>query len=141
MHFIQFSDLNCLLRRGKQSFKYAKNSKKRITDILVILCLIAAIITGFILHKEVNYLYIYNDMTIWTIHEIAGLLLAVLVTLHCLQHKLWFRNYGRIKAKKKADSTGLLVIGILILTTGIQLVMYSRFHFVSNLRLPKQAMV
>lgn len=118
-----------------------ENSKKRFTDILAILCLIAAIITGFILHREVNHIYVYNTAMTWTIHEIAGLSLTVLVALHCLQHKFRFRNYGKINVKKKIGSTGLLVIGILILTTGIPLVTGSRFHFVSNLRLPKQAMV
>lgn len=106
---------------------------KKLTDILAILCLIAAIITGFILHKEVNHLYIYNDAATWTIHEIAGLSLTVLVALHCTEHKSWFRNYRKIPAKKITVSTILLATGILILATGIALMAGSRSHFISIL--------
>ena len=96
-------------------------------------CMIAAIATGFILHKEVHHLHITDDDTIWCVHELIGLLLMILVANHCVQHKFWFKNYAKISARKKHVSTILLAIACIVLITGLILWSGVHSHFISLL--------
>ena len=44
-----------------QKLSMKRNTYKIIVDLLSMLALLAAIITGFMLHKEVWHLHLYND--------------------------------------------------------------------------------
>ena len=106
---------------------------KLITDILAAAGMLTAIVTGFVLHNEIHHLHVYHDVLVWTIHEVAGLLMTALVAVHCVQHKAWFKNYGRISMRRKHASTLFLVALGVILVTGLMLMFGSRSHFVSLL--------
>ena len=110
----------------------SKNIYKVVVDLLSILALLAAIITGFKLHKEVWHLHVYDDSFLWGIHETIGLTLLALVAAHCIQHSFWFRNYSKIKVEKKRVTAILLTIGIITATTGIVLMCGSHSEFVSH---------
>lgn len=103
------------------------------TDILSMILLLAAIITGFVLHRDVWHIHVYNDIALWGAHECVGLILFALVIMHCVQHSFWFRNYGKIKAERKRVTTLLLIIGIIVAITGIILMCGSRSETVSHI--------
>lgn len=106
---------------------------KSATDILSMLLTLAAIITGFVLHKEVWHLHLYSDATLWTVHESIGLVLLGFVALHCVQHSFWFKNYSRIRINKKRVTTILLIVGAIVALTGIVLMCGSRSELVSHI--------
>lgn len=110
----------------------SKNIYKVVVDLLSILALLAAIITGFKLHKEVWHLHVYDDSFLWGTHETIGLTLLVLVAAHCIQHSFWFRNYSKIKVEKKRVTAILLTIGIITAVTGILLMCGSHSEFISH---------
>lgn len=104
---------------------------KKSVDILEMVCVIVAIVTGFILHREVHHLFVYDDVAVWSVHEAVGLLLAVLVAIHCVQHKFWFKNYRKIPVRRKHATTIFLIVGILLLVSGVLLMCGSHSQFVS----------
>ncbi|MDE6193052.1 MAG: hypothetical protein K2M83_03610 [Muribaculaceae bacterium] len=110
----------------------SKNIYKVVIDLLSMLALLAAIITGFKLHKEVWHLHVYDDSFLWGTHETIGLTLLVLVAAHCIQHSFWFRNYSKIKVEKKRVTAILLTIGIITAVTGILLMCGSHSEFISH---------
>ena len=110
----------------------SKNKYKVVVDLLSILALLAAIITGFKLHKEVWHLHVYDDSFLWGTHETIGLMLLALVAAHCIQHSFWFRNYSKIKVEKKRVTAILLTIGIITAVTGIVLMCGSHSEFISH---------
>ena len=110
----------------------SKNKYKVVVDLLSILALLAAIITGFKLHKEVWHLHVYDDSFLWGTHETIGLTLLALVAVHCIQHSFWFRNYSKIKVEKKRVTAILLTIGIITAATGIVLMCGSHSEFISH---------
>ena len=110
----------------------SKNIYKVIVDLLSMLALLAAIITGFKLHKEVWHLHVYDDSFLWGTHETIGLMLLALVAAHCIQHSFWFRNYSKIKVEKKRVTAILLTIGIITAVTGIVLMCGSHSEFISH---------
>ena len=128
-----------------------KNIYKVVVDLLSMLALLAAIITGFKLHKEVwhlhvyddsflwgthetigRHLHVYDDSFLWGTHETIGLTLLALVAAHCIQHSFWFRNYSKIKVEKKRVTAILLTIGIITAVTGIVLMCGSHSEFISH---------
>ena len=110
----------------------SKNKYKVVVDLLSILALLAAIITGFKLQKEVWHLHVYDDSFLWGTHETIGLTLLALVAVHCIQHSFWFRNYSKIKVEKKRVTAILLTIGIITAVTGIVLMCGSHSEFISH---------
>lgn len=110
----------------------SKNIYKVAVDLLSMLALLAAIITGFKLHKEVWHLHVYDDSFLWGTHETIGLTLLALVAVHCIQHSFWFRNYSKIKVEKKRVTAILLTIGIITTVTGIVLMCGSHSEFISH---------
>ena len=110
----------------------SKNIYKVVVDLLSMLALLAAIITGFKLHKEVWHLHVYDDSFLWGTHETIGLTLLALVAAHCIQHSFWFRNYSKIKVEKKRVTAILLTIGIITAVTGIVLMCGSHSEFISH---------
>ena len=110
----------------------SKNKYKVVVDLLSMLALLAAIITGFKLHKEVWHLHVYDDSFLLGTHETIGLTLLALVAVHCIQHSFWFRNYSKIKVEKKRVTAILLTIGIITAVTGIVLMCGSHSEFVSH---------
>ena len=110
----------------------SKNIYKVVVDLLSILALLAAIITGFKLHKEVWHLHVYDDSFLLGTHETIGLTLLALVAVHCIQHSFWFRNYSKIKVEKKRVTAILLTIGIITAFTGIVLMCGSHSEFISH---------
>ena len=110
----------------------SKNIYKVIIDLLSMAALLAAIITGFMLHKEVWHLHLYNDSLLWGTHETIGLILLALIAAHCIQHSFWFRNYSKIKVEKKRVTVILLIIGIITAITGIVLMCGSHSEFISH---------
>ena len=109
-----------------------KNKYKVVVDLLSMLALLAAIITGFKLHKEVWHLHVHDDSFLWGTHETIGLTLLALVAVHCIQHSFWFRNYSKIKVEKKRVTAILLTIGIITAVTGIVLMCGSHSEFISH---------
>ena len=111
-----------------------KNTRyKAATDILSMILLLAAIITGFVLHKEVWHIHYYDDTTLWGLHETIGVMIVALVALHCVQHSFWFRNYSRIPVPRKRVTSILLLLGIVLCITGIILMAGSRSEAVSHI--------
>lgn len=106
---------------------------KRLVDILAIVCTLAVIITGFVLHKEVHHIYVYNDVITWTVHEVAGILLMLLIAIHGVQHSPWFKNYMKIPGNRKRVSTIFLAVAALMLITGIILMAGSRSEILSHI--------
>lgn len=92
---------------------------------------VCAIITGFILHKEVHHLFVYDNTWLWAVHILAGLIVAVALLFHCLQHKYWFKNYVKIAAVKKGVTTLLFALAILVAVSGAILALGSHSHFIS----------
>ena len=109
-----------------------KNIYKVVVDLLSMLALLAAIITGYKLHKEVWHLHVYDDSFLLGTHETIGLTLLALVAAHCIQHSFWFRNYSKIKVEKKRVTAILLTIGIITAVTGIVLMCGSHSEFISH---------
>lgn len=108
------------------------NSKNKITvDFCAMVLLLAAIITGFILHRSVNHLFSYNDIALWTAHEAAGLLLLADLIAHSYQHGKWFTNYKKIPLSRKRVTTILIIVGTLLVISGIILMCGSHSHFIS----------
>ncbi|MDE6056432.1 MAG: hypothetical protein K2F93_00300 [Muribaculaceae bacterium] len=110
----------------------SKNIYKVVINLLSMLALLAAIITGFKLHKEVWHLHVYDDSFLLGTHETIGLTLLALVAVHCIQHSFWFRNYSKIKVEKKRVTAILLTIGIITAFTGIVLMCGSHSEFISH---------
>lgn len=106
---------------------------KPTVDIVSMILLLAAIVTGFILHKDVWHLHVYDNTSLWAIHEAAGLVLVVLVAIHCIQHSFWFKNYSKIKSDRKRVTTILLIIGILVALSGIILMCGSQSELISHI--------
>lgn len=92
--------------------------RKKPVDIAAMICLLIAIVSGFMLHVGVHHHHIYNNRFLWGIHESAGILMFVAVIIHCLQHKYWFKNYRRIPVKKKRVTTILLAILVILFISG-----------------------
>lgn len=101
------------------------------TDIVAIVCMAVAIVTGFVLHKEIHHIFVYDDTLLWTIHEVAGLVWAVCVAMHCVQHKAWFKKYRNIPAARKRVTTILLAAIGLAAVSGVVLMCGSHSQFVS----------
>ncbi len=106
---------------------------KPLVDIVSMIMLLVAIVTGFMLHKEVWHLHLFNDHSLWSIHEAVGLVLLVFVAGHCLQHSFWFKNYAKIKPDRKRVTTILLIIGIIVAISGIILMCGSRSELISHI--------
>lgn len=90
-----------------------KTKSKSIIDIFSMLLVLAAIVSGFILHKYVWHFNFYSNKLIWYIHEVIGLSLISLITIHCIQHSFWFRNFKRIPTKRRRVTTILLLSGVM----------------------------
>lgn len=108
-------------------------SKKIWVDLGATAMAVCAIITGFLLHSEVHHLYIYDDITLWTVHEVAGVLLALFLLIHCVEHKFWFLNYSKILFKRKWLNSTLFILAIIVISTGVILLCGSHSQFVSIL--------
>lgn len=93
--------------------------------------MVCAIITGFMLHNEVHHLHIYDNTGLWVAHIVAGVIVAITLALHCLQHSSWFKNYRKIKPKRKIVTTLLFVIACLVIITGTILMLGSHSNFIS----------
>lgn len=106
---------------------------KRLIDISAMICLLIAIVSGFMLHADVHHLHIYHHRLLWGVHETAGILMAIAVIIHCLQHKFWFNNYRRIKVKKKRVTTILLITLIILIISGVILLCGSKSEEISIL--------
>lgn len=106
---------------------------KAVTDVLSMVFTLAAIITGFILHKEVWHIHFYDNDVLWGAHETVGLTLVVLMLIHSVQHSFWFKNYTKIKVNRKRVTTILLILGILLVLTGIILMFGSRSERISHI--------
>ena len=104
---------------------------KCVVDVVAMMCVVAAIVSGFVLHREVHHLYIYNDIGLWGMHEAVGLVLAAMLAMHCAQHPQWFRNYRKITVKRKRVTTILLCVGVILAASGVVLMCGSRSEEVS----------
>ena len=108
---------------------------KKLTDLIAMVACVVAIVTGLMLHNEVHHQHIFNGGSLRTVHEISGLLLLLAVVCHCVQHKFWFKNYGRIPAAKKRVTTIFLTIAAIEFVTGLCLMFASRTEEISGLHL------
>lgn len=113
------------------------NKWKCVVDVVAMVCVIAAIVSGFVLHKEVHHLYyIYDNCGLWSVHETVGLMLVAILVLHGMQHPQWFRNYRKIPVKRKRITTIFLCVGVILVVSGVVLMCGSRseevsiFHYV-----------
>ena len=105
---------------------------KPIVDIISMIFSLVAIVTGFMLHKDVWHLHVFDNTTLWAIHEICGLVLLVLVSVHCCQHSFWFKNFAKIKANKKRVTSIFLIIGVIVAVSGIILMSGSHSDTISH---------
>ena len=110
-----------------------KNKSKSIVDILSMLLVLAAIVSGFVLHKYVWHLHFYSDKLLWYIHEAIGLSLSALIAIHCIQHSFWFRNFKRIPIKRRRVTTVLLFSVGIVGFTGVILMCGSRSETISHI--------
>lgn len=111
-----------------------KTTKYKATvDILSILLSLTAIITGFKLHREVWHTHVYDDRTLWQLHEFTGLFLMLFITFHCIQHSLWFKKLAGIASKRKRLTAFLLVLALIVAVTGVILMSGSRSEAVSHI--------
>lgn len=107
--------------------------RKATTDLLSVALVVAAIVSGFVLHSEVWHMHVYDNTTVWTLHEVIGLFLAALVGVHCVQHSFWFKNYSCIKPDRKRVTTIFLIVGIIVLLSGLVLMFGSRSELISHI--------
>lgn len=110
-----------------------KQKTKTVVDIVSMLLLIVAIITGVILHRDVWHLHVYDARILWGLHECAGLGLVAFIAAHCWQHSFWFTNYFRIKPVKKRVTTVLLALGVIVALSGIPLMLGSHSEGISHI--------
>ncbi|MDE5837579.1 MAG: hypothetical protein K2H39_00850 [Paramuribaculum sp.] len=110
-----------------------KGKNKATVDFCAMALLLTAIITGMILHRQVNHLFIYNNIFLWTTHEIVGLLLLADLIAHSVQHGKWFTNYEKIPVSRKRVTTILIIVGALLMISGLILMFGSHSHFISIL--------
>ena len=110
-------------------------NKKRLIDIIAMLCGAVCLVSGLMLHVNVHHLMVYDNTALWAIHEAAGLVLSVAVALHCVQHKVWFKNYRKIAVKRKRVSTILLAIVGIVFVTGMILMSGSSYEVISEIHL------
>ena len=110
-----------------------KAKYKAVTDILSMIFALSAIVTGFILHNEVWHLHVYDNTTLWGMHEFVGLAMAAFAVIHCVQHSFWFKHYFKISVTKKRVTTILLIIGIIVAVTGVVLMCGSHSELVSHI--------
>lgn len=106
-------------------------NRKKYTDSLAMLLTLFAIVTGFILHRQVHHLFVYNNTSLWCAHEAVGLALTAFVIAHCFQHKPWFKNFSKIKLSRKWLNSCLLLLAVMTLVSGIVLLCGSHSRFVS----------
>ncbi len=115
--------------------------KKLIADIGAMLLLVVAIVTGFMLHREVWHLFVYNNRPLWYAHEALGLGFCAFVGVHCVQHSFWFKNFAKIQPNRKRVTLILLALGVIVLLTGVALMLgshsgvVSRIHYVGAIAL------
>ena len=107
-------------------------SSRCMTDMLAMACTVVAIVTGFMLHREVHHIYVYDDVALWGWHEAIGLTLMALIAIHGVQHAHWFKNYGKIPRQRKRVNTLFLATAAVVLTTGLPLMLGSRSELVSH---------
>ncbi len=111
-------------------------TKKAVVDTCSGLIVILAIITGLMLHWKIWHESEINHDIIWNVHVIEGLTLLVLGWIHCKQHSAWFKNYSKIKKERRRVTTILLIIGLVVIATGIIIIcgynseMLSHIHYV-----------
>ncbi len=118
---------------NRKSFSMIKAGSKSTIDILSMLLALAAIVSGFVLHKYVWHLHFFSNKLIWYIHEVIGLSLIAIITIHCIQHSFWFRNFKRIPAKRRRVTTILLLSGGIVGFTGVILMCGSRSETISHI--------
>jgi hypothetical protein len=111
--------------------KFDIRMTKVFVDILASVCVITSIATGVVLHTEIHHTFVYNDTLMWTLHSVAALMLVLLIVVHGVQHKAWFKNYRKIPVRRKHVSTIMLVVISLLLVTGVALLCGSHSNFVS----------
>ncbi len=106
---------------------------KALTDILSVFFLLTAIITGIQLHQEVWHLHVYDNTFLWSLHEIVGLALFAGIILHCIQHSFWFKKYSKIQPNRKIVTTLLLLLGVIVLISGVILMCGSHSEVLSHI--------
>lgn len=116
-----------------------KSKYKIITDVLSMIFVLAAIVTGIMLHRVEWHMVAVNIIPLWCWHVIIGIVLIILLALHCMQHSSWFKNYSKIPAKRKRVTTIFLIIGVVVVITGIILAatglseIVSHIHYVTGI--------
>ncbi len=101
-------------------------------DVLSMAGVVAALITGLVLHKEVWHLHRYDDAVLWGAHECVALVLFCLLAGHCVQHSFWFKSYAKLKVNRKLVTTVLLAVGVVVALTGVVLMCGSRSEILSH---------
>lgn len=105
--------------------------RKKLTDLTAMVMLVCAVLTGFMLHSEVHHLYVYNDTWLWAFHIVAGMIVVLALTFHCVQHKFWFKNYAKIPFNRKGITSLLFALAVVVAISGIILACGSHSNFVS----------
>ncbi len=111
----------------------ANTKSKSAVDIFSMLLVVAAIVSGFVLHKYVWHLHFFSDKTVWYIHEAIGLSLIALIKLHSIQHSFWFKNFKKIPVKRKRVTAILLIAVVIVAITGVILMCGSRSEMISHI--------
>lgn len=92
--------------------------------------LIICIVTGFLLHVDVNHHHVAKFSIFTYIHLLTAVILLWSSYKHLTKHKKWFGAWGKIKWSKKTVNSILAIIGIGVLATGL-LILFSSAHEIS----------
>lgn len=104
-------------------------------DVVATVCMVAALVTGLMLHVDVHHLHVYDDLWVWGIHEVAGFAIVALLIVHAVLHKSWIGNYRRIKSGTKWIVAIIDILFLLSCVTGIVLYMGSHSQVISRIHL------
>ena len=100
------------------------------TTLVFFTSLIACIVTGMMLHVDVNHHHI-ADFTILTyLHLAAVIVMGWLSYRHLTKHSKWFNAYRKLRWSKKTVNTLMSITGIALVVTGV-LILFSAAHELS----------
>lgn len=96
-------------------------------SITLFASLTICIVTGFMLHIDVNHHHIADFSIVTYIHLAAATVILWSSYKHIAKHHKWFGAWTKIKWNKKTVNSILAVIGIMVVATGL-LILFSSAH-------------
>ena len=100
------------------------------TTLVLFASLIVVIITGMMLHVDVNHHHIAGFTILTYLHLAAVIVMGWLSYLHLAKHSKWFNAYRKLRWSKKIVNTLMSITGIAVVVTGV-LILFSVRHELS----------